>query len=205
MRIVEELDVLDAGKIKNAHDVVVALDEVRAGIDAVVWPSGSDRFTIYPESGKKHGQGNGVKPIRDAFVLTMHERGWQQEAPFPIQPEFGESRIGAVDLAKQTAQGWILVEWETGNISSSHRSMNKMALALAESAAVAAVLIVPSTRLAAFLTDRIGNIGELRAYLGLWRAVPIAAGYLGIIVVEHDDESFEVARIRKGTDGRALR
>ena len=65
-------------------------------------------------------------------------------------------------------------------------------------------LVVPSYELKIFLTDRIGNIGELRPYLPLWSSIPIKEGVLRIVVVEHDATSFDVPRIPKGTDGRAL-
>ena len=65
-------------------------------------------------------------------------------------------------------------------------------------------LIVPSDNLKIYLTDRIGNIGELRPYLTLWGSIPIKEGVLRIVVVEHDQTSFDVERIPKGTDGRAL-
>lgn len=195
---------LDAGQAKSRGPIDSALAEIRIAIFGIAWPTGSDRFTIHPQSGKKSGQGNGVRPIRDAFVLAMSERGWQSEAPFPVKSEPGSGGFGGTDAAKLLDIGLFMVEWETGNISSSHRSMNKMALALQQGVACAGVLIVPSTKLARFLTDRIGNDRELRPYLRLWSAIPVEAGYLGIIVVEHDDESFDVPRIRKGTDGRAL-
>ena len=35
---------------------------------AVVWPPGSDKFTIHAQSGKKSGEGNGVKPIKEAAM-----------------------------------------------------------------------------------------------------------------------------------------
>ena len=69
---------------------------------------------------------------------------------------------------------------------------------------VAGVLVVPSDGLKGFLTDRIGNIGELRPYLPLWSSLPIREGVLRIEVVEHDATSFDVPKIPKGTDGRAL-
>src|SRR5437762_1953060 len=42
--------------------------DVKLAIDAVRWPPESAGFTIRPESGKKRGEGNGVKPIKDAFI-----------------------------------------------------------------------------------------------------------------------------------------
>lgn len=54
-----------------------------------------------------------------------------------------------------------------------------------------------------YLTDRIGNIGELEPYFPLWRNLTGISGALRIIVIEHDETSFDVPRIPKGTDGRA--
>lgn len=128
--------------------------------------------------------------------------GWEPERR--IRFESGEARLGAVDLQKRIDGETILVEWETGNVSSSHRAINKLILALSAGAASAGVLVVPSRGLARYLTDRIGNIGELRPYIELWSAIPISEGSLEIWVVEHDDESLDVPRIAKATDGRAL-
>jgi hypothetical protein len=205
MRIVAEIEVLNADDAKDRLPIAAGLADIRAAVSSIVWPSGSNRFTIHPESGKKSGQGNGVRPIRDAFVLAMAELGWQPEAPYPLASVAGVGQPGGTDVAKVVETGSFLVEWETGNISSSHRSMNKMALALQHGAAAAGVLIVPSVRLARYLTDRVGNERELRPYLRFWSSVVIEDGYLGIFVVEHDDESLDVPRIKKGTDGRALR
>src|SRR6266542_1720434 len=43
--------------------------ELRAAVRAVVWPSGARTFKIYP---KRHG--NGVKPIKEAFVTKAQAR-----------------------------------------------------------------------------------------------------------------------------------
>lgn len=97
------------------------------------------------------------------------------------------------------------MEWETGNVSSSHRAMNKMALGLMKGGLVATSLVVPSRRLYKFLTDRIGNEPELEPYFDLWRSIPCQQGVFEVIVIEQDFESFDVPRIPKGTDGRAKR
>jgi hypothetical protein len=68
----------------------------------------------------------------------------------------------------------------------------------------AGILVVPSNVLAPYLTDRIGNIGELRPYFPLWSSYGGARGALRIVVVEHDAIDRNVPRIPKGTDGRAL-
>jgi hypothetical protein len=46
-------------------------EEIHRAVRSCEWPPGSGSFTIYPESGKKRGEGNGVKPIRDRFVADL--------------------------------------------------------------------------------------------------------------------------------------
>ena len=82
--------------------------------------------------------------------------------------------------------------------------MNKLLLTLKLGGLVGGFLVVPSDKLKVYLTDRIGNIGEFRHYLPLWRDTVIEEGALRILVVEHDAISLKVPRIPKGTDGRAL-
>lgn len=101
-----------------------------------------------------------------------------------------------------------VVEWETGNVSSTHRAVNRIALGVLEERIAGGVVILPSGALAPFLTDRIGNYPEMQPYLPLWRrwAGTLAEkGYLGLVSIEHDAQSFDVPRIPKGTDGRAAR
>src|SRR5579884_1383889 len=93
---------------------------------------------------------------------------------------------------------YLAFEWETGNISSSHRAMNKLLLTLKLGGLIGGFLVVPSDRLKVYLTDRIGNIGELRPYFPLWRDTEIKEGALQIVVVELDAISFDVPRIPKG-------
>jgi hypothetical protein len=95
------------------------------------------------------------------------------------------------------------VEWETGNISSSHRAINKMCLGMVKGKIVGGALIVPTRKLYRYLTDRIGNWDELVPYFDFWRSTLVPNGVLEIIAVEHDFESLEVPRIPKGKDGNA--
>lgn len=173
---------------------------MHAAVKAVDWPAGSGIFTIFPESGTKRGEGNGVRPIKDRCLQHLIANGWRPEQAVDL----GElTRLGDVDAILNTKRGRIAFEWETGNISSSHRALNKMALGLMRGVLVGAALVVPSRKLYRFLTDRIGNFDELLPYLDLWKAIPCANGVLEIIVIEQDAESTSVPRIPKGTDGRA--
>ena len=96
------------------------------------------------------------------------------------------------------------VEWETGNVSSSHRAINRIGLGMKLGYLSGGVLVVPSASLAKYLTDRIGNSPELLPYHPLWEQWTFQEfGYFGIVTVEHDAESRNVRKIPKGKDGRA--
>jgi hypothetical protein len=144
-------------------------------------PGRGGKFTIYPQSGKKSGEGNGVKPIKIGLMERLLKDGWELEGS--ARNALGHS-LGGFDAAFQTASGPIVLEWETGNISSSHRSLNKMMMLLASDLILAGVLVIPSREMYQFLTDRIGNIAELEPYLDHWRKnFRCDQGYLEIIVI----------------------
>lgn len=204
MRLVLEIPLIRTGDVQASASGTQALAEIRTAISNVHWPPGSGSFTIYPESGKRRGEGSGVRPIRDMFVAELRMLGWQTEVVFPVPtPELSAS-FGAMDAAKTFNDDLFMVEWETGNISSSHRSMNKLAIGIIKGAIAGGVLIVPTRELARYLTDRIGNLRELEPYFDLWGSVETDRGFLAIFAVEHDATSMDVPRIRKGTDGRSL-
>ncbi len=170
-------------------------------IRSVDWPPGSGSFSIFPQSGKKRGEGSGVKPIKDSFVTRLLSHDWQPEVELDIA---SRKKPGKLDLVKKINGRSIAIEWETGNISSSHRALNKLALGLLKEVLIAGILIVPSRELYKYLTDRIGNYDEIEPYNDLWRSLPVKEGVLEILVVEHDRTDPNVARIPKGTDGRAI-
>jgi hypothetical protein len=134
-------------------------------------------------------------------VARLRQLGWAIEGH---AKNALDQRLGDFDAVLPGPESPIVVEWETGNISSSHRSMNKMTMLVSSGVISAGTLVVPSRKLYVYLTDRIGNIQELEPYFGLWRSVPCKSGVLEIVVIEHDAESYHVPRIPKRTDGRAL-
>ncbi|MGA2482538.1 MAG: restriction endonuclease [Candidatus Acidiferrales bacterium] len=198
MKIVETVDVVSAGSFPRGKHWEKAYKDVRAAVEGTDWPHGSGRFSIRPE---KHG--NGVVPIKTPCLSKLNSLGWEIEA----LPELEEHVLtpGDLDALLKTDQGPVGFEWETGNISSSHRALNRLLLALYRGNIRGGFLVVPSAKLYQYLTDRIGNITELRPYLPLWRALPVENGILRIIVVEHDAEDKRAKRIPKGTSGRARR
>lgn len=202
MKIVGVEVLQSCGKYAASKEWRATRAMLHGAIKRVSWPPGRKGFTIYPESGKKSGQGNGVKPIKNELMQELRENGWKLEEPLNVATL---KRPGKLDAVLYTSYGPFAVEYETGNISSSHRALNKMALGLLKGVLAGGILIVPSRQLYKYLTDRVGNIAELEPYLELWRSVPCNEGVLEVVVVEHDAESTKVPKIPKGTDGRALR
>ncbi len=180
---------------------------------------------------------NGVVPLRESFRKNLEAAGWKSEEPLSLKPYFESIRadktlsqvsrypvppadaveeqlhegVGDFDFWVQSGTGFrTVIEWETGNISSSHRSLNKICLALMGELIDAAVVIVPSNKLNVHLTDRVGNIRELQPYFYFWSAFgrSLKKGLLAIIEVEQDGLMQSVDErdfIPRGEDGNALK
>ena len=201
MKIVDVITLQSCGGYAASGHWKKTRKQIHDAVKRCEWPIGSGSFTIYPESGKRRNEGNGVLPIRNEFVAFLKSKGWAIEGP--AKNALGQS-LGDFDAVLPGPQKPIVVEWETGNISSSHRSMNKLTMLVSGGVVSAGVLAVPSRKLYVYLTDRIGNIKELEPYFGLWKSVPCESGVLEIVVFEHDAESTKVKKIPKMTAGRSL-
>ena len=201
-----------------------------ADLCITIWPRGSGRLVLRRKKQdplSKQWNRNGVGFLRSRFLEHMVEKeGWRAEAEVDLQnleekPELMlypsmesycepiTSAFGDFDFVTTTASGLrVAIEWETGNISSSHRSLNKLSIVLAAKKIQAGVLILPSRGLYEHLTDRIGNIGELSPYLGMWKNMGAAVerGMLAIAVVEHDEltDDPDFPYLKVGKDGRAV-
>jgi restriction endonuclease BamHI len=195
MKIMQRARLIDQGNISSTREWQVVEMDIIDAIGTIEWPEGSGSFTLNPQR-----KGNGVVPIKEAFILHLQSKQWIEEY------RLSAIGTGKIDAICMTNTGLFGVEWETGNISSSHRAVNKMALALLEGVIVGGVLILPTREMYNYLTDRIGNFPELQPYFPLWRALKtsVSQGVLEIIAIEHDTTDPTVPLIRKGTDGRAL-
>lgn len=198
MKIVHEELLIDAGPYSQTPDYLSARAHVFEAISKVVWPEGGTEFAIFPE---RHG--NGVLPIKYEFQAYLEQNGWQLEVPLDLGVTV--SRPGPLDAVLTLDDGHFAVEWETGNISSSHRALNKLALGLIRGVLAGACLIIPSRRLYPYLTDRIGNYEELAPYFDVYRQIRCDCGVLSVIAVEHDSTDRGVPLIPKGLDGMSLR
>ncbi len=196
MRIVRELSLISVGTFEESSDWCIIREEIRDAISLIVHPPGTSSFTINPT---RHG--NGVKPIKEAAMTALKDRfGWELDTLV----QYATKSPGKVDATKVIDNHLFAFEWETGNISSSHRAVNKLVLGLLRGVFLGGALVLPSRKLYPYLTDRIGNYEELEPYFDVWRAVRIQEGFLAIFAIEHDRIDISVPRIIKGTDGRAL-
>ena len=201
MQIVQEETLISCGNYATSAEWEETRASLYKAIREVDWPRGSGKFTIFPQSGKRRREGNGVTPIKIGLMEELKKQGWKLEEPLDLAVF---KKPGKLDAVLYTDYGPVALEWETGNISSSHRALNKMALGLLKDVLACGILVVPSRGLYKYLTDRIGNMEELEPYLDLWRSIPCDQGVLEIVTIEHDVTSTDVPRIPKGTSGRAL-
>lgn len=190
VKIVEVKRVLGKGTLAPSPEWATIRDAVLQAIALVDWPPGSGKFTINPT---RHG--NGVGPIQRRAAKLLDQNGWKAQYPWPIADR---TQPGRMDAAYFSSHGLVAFEWETGNIASCHRSINKICLGFHIGAIAGGILALSSNRLYPFLTDRVGNIGEIERYFPLWSATPCDQGVLEIIVVEHDATSSKAPLIRRG-------
>jgi len=173
------------------------IDNLKIGISTTGWPTGSSTFQLNPTK-----KGNGVKPIKNNCIEHLESLGWKAESKIP------GSNLGPLDavFTNITKENFAL-EWETGNISSSHRAVNKLINEMLDGRLQGGFLVLPSKDFYKYLTDRVGNFPELEPYFNVWSAhkSTLTNHYLAIIEIEYDELDEESPLISKGTDGRALR
>ncbi|ANV83241.1 hypothetical protein AWQ21_01880 [Picosynechococcus sp. PCC 7003] len=199
MKIIEIIDIIESRNISESEFWEARWNDIEDSITAIDWPHGSGSFSLNPT--EKHK--NGVKPIKIPAINLLKSRGWRVEK---LPKQLAGAKMGNLDaLYENPKLGNIGFEWETGNISSSHRAINKMLLALLKKGLIAGVLVVPSESMRPYITDRIGNINELREYFFLWNKLQIGSALLRIVSVEYDALDPEVDFIPKGFDGMAKR
>lgn len=228
MKWLRTLVLFDKGEVISSDDWNTVHNSYVRAISSIDHPAGTGTLTLREKVKKPDGQWarNGVGFLRMRFLEFMRDaEGWhpegdvdlsrdRQQPPIKLYPSLEAYRepitsdFGGFDFMTTAPNGTrIAIEWETGNISSSHRSMNKLAIALSNGIVEVGVLIVPSRKLYEHLTDRIGNIGELSGYLSMWEGLKavVPRGLLAITVVEHDALTMDPAfpYLKVGSDGRA--
>jgi Restriction endonuclease BamHI len=227
MKWLRTIVLFNCGNVLASTDWKAIHESYVRSIQSIDFPEGSQTLTLRRKARRPDNQWerNGVGYLKRRFLEHMVQtEGWRSEVGYnlgkPGPPELQlypslesyqepiTSEFGDFDFVTTTPSGvHVVIEWETGNISSSHRSMNKLAIALSTGQIQAGVLILPSRNLYEHLTDRIGNIAELSGYLAMWKdlGVRVERGLLAISVVEHDNLTDDPNHLYlpSGSDGRA--
>jgi hypothetical protein len=115
MKIVQIVTLARSGPFVESETWQKIHADLHVGIKAVVWPKGSKRFTIHPQSGKKRGEGNGVTPIKDGLIKRLTRKGWDKEVAVDLGVTPNPGKFDAV--LKSADHKPVVLEWETGNIS----------------------------------------------------------------------------------------
>ncbi|WP_072619919.1 hypothetical protein [Spirulina major] len=199
MQITETIDVICRGDADQNPIWQQACVDVAQAISVIDWPHGTGTFKLNPGT-KPHA--NGVMPIKTPGINRLKTLGWQTER---LPKELAGIKMGNLDAILETQTGMVGFEWETGNISSSHRAANKIIHALLTGGLLGGILVVPAQSMRRYLTDRVGNITELRAYFPVWSAVQLETGVFRVIAVAQDELDDTVPLIPKGKDGMAAR
>ncbi|MBO8129616.1 MAG: restriction endonuclease [Peptococcaceae bacterium] len=200
MKIKKTVTLINVGNFNKTPAFKTIMDHISVAISSIENPPGSGSFTLYPVK-----KANGVKPIKDAFNQKLEQLGWEREARVDVAVT--TKWPGPIDAAYPVGKKYFAAEWETGNISSSHRAINKIVVGILQNVLIGGVVVLPSRKMYQYLTDRVGNFQELEPYFPVWKSAnyDIEEGIVQIIEIEHDSESMDVPAIPKGTDGRALR
>jgi hypothetical protein len=178
MEISHTYTILDEGSFSSTSTWIEAREDVIDSVRGVYWPPGSGEFVVFPEENE-----NGVNPITEQFEDNLDtrpdwestgrkwlsgllkERGILDDA-LKKMGEYYDDPLDFIsspwfDAMKQIdvdgEPGLVVAEWETGNISSSHRSLNRIALGLVAGIIHGGLIILPNRDLYYYLTDRIGN------------------------------------------------
>lgn len=156
---------------------------------------------------------NSVTPIKAGLIKLLHDNyQWETEHHLQVLRDNVPSSSddskrkrgqgGGIDVYKEfDFQGYMFrvgIEFETGNVASVHRSLNKLSMGIQSRELDLIFLILPIFNLAQYLTDRVANYEEIEAYFPLFSEKPfIALGF------EAENYSPEFPIFEKGKDGNS--
>jgi restriction endonuclease BamHI len=212
VRIIEALDIIGAGRFPKTKTWGRATADVEAAISHADWPFGSGTFSLNPDpaidrKGRPDRHPNGVMPIKVPMIRHLESRGWETET-LPKLPVGFEGRdvltTGDLDALLFDQDRYVGFEWETGNVSSTHRAVNKLLDGITRGTLSGGILVLAMRATQRYLTDRVGNFEEVAPYFELWSRYPVPDGALRVYGVSHDELDPSVPHIPKGRDGRAL-
>jgi hypothetical protein len=114
-------------------------------------------------------------------VSFLRTKGWATDRRSKNAPD---QALGYFDAVLPGPVKPVVVEWEAGDVSSVHRSMNKLTILVSSGIISAGILAVCSRRFYARSTRPRENFRSLESYLRLWKSVPCASGVLEIVVLD---------------------
>jgi hypothetical protein len=176
-----------------------AYDEVISSIESPTWPKDSNIFTINNTA----KNGNGVVPLKESCYIMLEDTyDWFREKHLDVL-KYEKQKGGPIDVYKEFGSGTDIkrvgIEFETGNISSAHRSLNKLLLGLNRKELDLGIIVLPVKELSYFLTDRVSNYEELEPYFENATDKPF------IVIGFNADDFGNVKFIPKGPDGMSTR
>ena len=200
MRIAKQFVSAVAKHLINTDELASqAFEEVRLSIINNV-TLGSDHFILNSTSKNC----NGVVPVKEkCYQILEEEFGWYREKPLTYFREDAQ-KGGPIDVYKEFVTiGSVFkagLEFETGNISSAHRSMNKLCVGIKKGELDLAMLMMPIKKMSFYLTDRVSNYEELEPYFLLLDEIPFVV--FGFDAEEYNPDG---PLLPKGKDGMSPR
>lgn len=147
---------------------------------------------------------NGVAPVKErCYQILEEDYDWYREKPLSYFHD-DVQKGGPIDVYKEFFQNNDVLcaglEFETGNISSAHRSMNKLCIGITKGEIAIGFLLMPIKAMSFYLTDRVSNYEELEPYFLLLDRTPF-------VVFGFDAEEYNpnAPLLPKGKDGMSPR
>lgn len=151
---------------------------------------------------------NGVVPIKErCYEILEDTYGWFREKPLDYFHNDAK-KGGPIDVYKEFSDNQHIIkvglEFETGNISSAHRSMNKLCVGICKQEIDLAFLMMPVFDTAYYLTDRVSNYEELAPYLEpLLQDYPFVV--FGFAAQQYDKNAPLLPKGKDGMSSRTIR
>lgn len=147
---------------------------------------------------------NGVVPVKErCYQILEEEFAWFREKPLLYFRDDAQ-KGGPIDVYKEFVTDVetfkVGLEFETGNISSAHRSVNKLRVGIEKRELDLAILMMPIKQMSFYLTDRVSNYEELEPYFCLLDEIPFV-----VFGFDADEYSLTAPLLPKGKDGMSPR
>lgn len=182
-----------------------AYEEVIESICSVTWPMGASTFTI----NNTEKNVNGVTSIKEnCYIVLENKYLWYREKPLKVF-ESEKQKGGPIDVYKEFVSSSgdinlrIGLEFETGNVASAHRSMNKLLLGLNRNEIDLAIILFPVKELSYYLTDRVSNYEELEPYFEITDHSPFV--FIGFNADAYDAKVPIIPKGAQGMSNRSVR